>query len=110
MVVVYRVNPLVWHWAGKWLMKTRTFALVNLLAGGKPPDGTDDRAHHIVPEVVPWYGSGKAVADMLLDLLQNPANRATQQAKLAELVRMLDRPGASDNVARLALEMMATGK
>jgi lipid-A-disaccharide synthase len=106
MVVVYRVNPIIWNCAGKWLMKTRTFALVNLLAGGKPPHGRDDRAQHIVPEIVPWHGPNEPVARLLLDLLQDSGKRAAQQTNLRELIRTLDRPGASDNVARIALKMM----
>jgi len=106
MIVVYRANPLVWHLAGKWLIKTRTFALVNVLAGGKPPDGSDARDRHIVPEFVPWLGSNEPVARLAIDLLQHPQKRAAQQRKLADLVRSLDRPGASDNVARMALAML----
>jgi lipid-A-disaccharide synthase len=106
MIVVYRVDPIAWHCAGRWLMKTRTFALVNLLAGGRPPDGTEDPSQHIVPEFVPWTGSIEPVAEMAIDFLQNPDKRAAQQKKLAELVRTLDHPGASDGVARMALEMM----
>ena len=34
MIVVYRVHRLIWHALGRWVVKTRTFALVNLLAGG----------------------------------------------------------------------------
>jgi lipid-A-disaccharide synthase len=110
MIVVYRANPLVWHLAGKWLIRTRTFALVNVLAGGKPPDGTDARHSHVVPEFVPWLGSNEPVARLAIDLLQHPEKRADQQRKLGELVLSLDRPGASDNVARMALAMLDEGK
>ena len=106
MIVVYRASPIAWHGLARWLMKTRTFALVNLLAGGKPPDRSDDRSGHIVPEFVPWYGSNVPVAQLAIELLRHPEQRAAQQAKLRELVRTLDRPGASENVARIALEMM----
>lgn len=106
MIVVYRASPIAWHALARWLMKTRTFALVNLLAEGKPPDRTEDQSRHIVPEFVPWYGSNTPVAQLAIGLLQHPEQRAAQQAKLGELVRTLDRPGASDNVARMALEMM----
>jgi lipid-A-disaccharide synthase len=105
MIVVYRASPIAWHALARWLMKTRTFALVNLLAGGKPPERTDDRSGHIVPEFVPWYGSNAPVANLAIQLLQHPERREAQKAKLRRLVKNLDRPGASDNVARIALEM-----
>jgi lipid-A-disaccharide synthase len=106
MIVVYRANLVAWHGLARWLMKTRTFALVNLLAGGKPPDQTDDRSTHIVPEFVPWYGSSAPVAKLAIQLLQHPEQRSEQQAKVRALVQTLDRPGASDNVARIAMEMI----
>ena len=40
MLVVYRVSPLAWNLAGRWLVPTRTFALVNLLAARNPTDQT----------------------------------------------------------------------
>src|SRR5581483_3932685 len=51
MIVVYRLNPLVWHLAGRWLVKTKKIALVNILAG----------QIDLVPEFVPWYGSNQPV-------------------------------------------------
>ncbi len=107
MIVVYRAHPIAWHGAARWLMKTRTFALVNLLAGGRPPDRRDDRLQHIVPEFVPWYGSNVPVANLAIELLRHPEQRAAQRARLNQLVRTLDRPGASNNVARIALELIA---
>ena len=32
MIVVYRASPILWNLIGRWLIKTRTFSLVNLLA------------------------------------------------------------------------------
>ena len=47
LIVVYRVSPILWYSLG-WLVKTRTYSLVNLLS--------DDK-HPIVPEFIPWFGS-----------------------------------------------------
>src|SRR5205823_3203342 len=33
MIVVYHVNPLLWHLVGRWLVKTKKIAMVNILAG-----------------------------------------------------------------------------
>ena len=66
MIVVYRINPLAWHLAGRWLVKTKKIALVNILAGQ-----TD-----LVPEFIPWYGSNQPVADCAIDLLKHPEKLA----------------------------------
>jgi lipid-A-disaccharide synthase len=97
MIVVYRGNPVLWHMIGRFLIKTRTFSLVNLLSEGRK---------HIVPEFVPWYGSNRPVADCALDLLRHPEKLEAQAEQLAALVKSLDRPGASMNAARMAIELM----
>jgi lipid-A-disaccharide synthase len=107
MLVVYRVSRLAWNAAGRWLVPTRTFALVNLLAASNPTDQTNaSRADHIVPEFVPWHGSGEPLARTALDLLHHPEKLAAQREKLRTLVESLDHPGASDKTARLALDMI----
>ena len=97
MIVVYRINPFAWNLAGRWLIRTRTFALVNLLAG---------KDRHLVPEFVPWVGPGDDVAAVAISLLREPALLDAQSAALKKLVDSLDRPGASARVARMGLEMM----
>ena len=96
MIVVYRINPILWHLAGRWLIKTRKIAMVNILAGQ-----TD-----LVPEFIPWYGSNAPVADCAIDLLKHPEKLANQRQKLAKVMRQLDRPGASMNAARIAMELL----
>ncbi len=99
MLVVYRTNPLLWHLFGRWLVRTRTYSLVNLLA---------DTRQHIVPEFIPWFGPGENVGDVAVDYLQNPPKLAEQVDQLTHLIRTLDNPGASMNVAKLAMEVMGT--
>jgi lipid-A-disaccharide synthase len=99
MIVVYRVNPIIWHAAARWLVRTRTYSLVNLLS---------DFHEHIVPEIVPWYGETQPVAEHALNFLRDPARLEEQRQRLRKLVQSLDKPGASMNVARLALEMART--
>jgi len=107
MIVVYRAGRLVWHAAGRWLVPTRTFALVNVLAVRQSaPAPTGSPPPHIVPEFVPWFGSGALIAQTALDLLHHPEKLADQRAKLRQLIEPLDRPGASEQTARLALEMI----
>jgi lipid A disaccharide synthetase len=98
MIVVYRGSRILWHLLGRWLVRTRTYALVNLLS---------DFHDHIVPEFVPWYGSNQPVAECALAMLREPKKLEQQRARLRHLVQSLDKPGASMNVARMAMEMMA---
>jgi lipid-A-disaccharide synthase len=97
MIVVYRGSPWLWHLLGRWVVKTRTYALVNLL---------NDSAEHIVPEFIPWLGSVEPMALCAIDFLRNPKKLAEQREKLHQLVRKLDKPGASMNVAKMAMGMM----
>jgi lipid-A-disaccharide synthase len=96
MIVVYRINPIIWHVAGRWLIKTRKIAMVNILAGQVD----------LVPEFIPWYGSSESVADCAIDLLKHPETLAEQKQKLAKVMRQLDQPGASLNTAKIALQLM----
>ena len=97
MIVVYRVNRWLWQLLGRWIVKTRTYSLVNLLA---------DAHAHIVPEFIPWHGSSGPVALRVLEMLREPRKLEQQREALRKMVRTLDRPGASLNAAKLALEMM----
>jgi lipid-A-disaccharide synthase len=99
MVVVYRGNPLLWHLVGRWVINTRTYSLVNLLS---------DVRSHIVPEFIPWYGSNEPVARYVIAMLRDPARLERQREALRQLVRTLDRPGASMNAAKLAMEMIVS--
>ena len=96
MIVVYRVNPLLWHGVARWLLRTKKIAMVNILAGQVD----------LVPEFIPWYGSNQPVIDCALDLLRHPDKLAAQREQLDALMKTIDRPGASMNVARLALELI----
>jgi lipid-A-disaccharide synthase len=96
MIVVYRINPVLWHAAGRWVITTRKIALVNILAGNID----------LVPEFVPWYGSNQPVANLAIQFLETPAMLAEQRAGLGRLIATLDRPGASANVAKMAIETM----
>jgi lipid-A-disaccharide synthase len=98
MLVVFRVNPLMWHLFGRWLIRTRTYSLVNLLA---------DTHQHIVPEFIPWFGSPDRIAATAVEYLRDPRKLAAQVEQLTHLIGTLDQPGASMNVAKLAMKMMS---
>jgi lipid-A-disaccharide synthase len=103
MVVVYAGSGLLWKGVGQFVIRTRTFALVNLLADPNPTDPTPGRK--LVREYVPWCGPTAPVAERVLHYLRNPDELKKQHNALNRLIGTLDRPGASDNVARLSLEM-----
>ena len=96
MIVVYRINPVLWELVGRWLIRTRKIAMVNILAG----------QIDLVPEFIPWYGSNQPVIDCALDLLRHPEKLRAQRDKLDALMAPIDRPGASINTATLALSLM----
>ena len=96
MIVVYRINPILWHGVGRWVIKTKKIALVNILAGNID----------LVPEFVPWYGSVESVSECALKMLNQPTQLLEQRAALGKLISTLDRPGASVRVAEMASEMM----
>ncbi len=106
MAVVYAGNPLLWHGVGRWLIRTRTFAMVNLLAGRGDPADQIDPAAHLVPEFIPWYGPVAPAADAMIDLLQSPERLAAMRLALRAVVRPLDAPGAGGRAAELAISLL----
>jgi lipid-A-disaccharide synthase len=108
MVVVYRLNPIAWHLAGRFFITTPSIALVNILAERAPSDaGIPNR--RIVPEIVPWHGSNRPVADLCIGLLDDVTKRRQQRADLLKLVASLEKPGASKRCAELVLQMIGNG-
>lgn len=97
MIVVYYGNPILWHLIARWIIKTRTYSLVNLLS---------DAHEHIVPEFIPWYGSIDPVAQAAIELLREPDRLDQQRQHLHHLIRSLNKPGASMNAAKLAMDML----
>jgi lipid-A-disaccharide synthase len=108
MIVVYHGSPVMWNLVGRWLINTRTYAMVNLLSADPQlaSSGRVTRDMHVVPEFVPWYGPTEPAAECAIDLLTHPEKLAAQRERLAALVRKLHKPGASMNTARMALEIL----
>lgn len=102
MIIVYAGHPVLWHSFGKYMIRTRTFGLVNLLAN----DGVDDPSKHICPEFIPWYGSIDPVANRAIGMLKNPSDLSGQKSKMKPMIERIARSGASNRVARMALELM----
>jgi lipid-A-disaccharide synthase len=100
MVILYRGgNRLAYYGIAKWLIITKKFSLVNLLA---------DRDEWIAPEHIPWFDDPEPVAASAIDYLKHPEKLRAQHERLLKLIKDLDKPGASMNVAKMAMGMMVT--
>ena len=90
MVVLYRVSPAQWHGFGRWLMRTRTFTLPNLIAAGGP---TMSDGSHIVREFVPFTGGAEDVGPIVQELstlIDDPVRRSRQVEALARVVALFE--------------------
>lgn len=94
MVIVYRVSPLSF-WVGKRLVKVRCIGLANIVAGKK-----------FIPELLQEEACGARIAAEAERIWEDPAYRQSMISELQEVRRKLGDPGASERVARIALEMM----
>ena len=110
MFIVYYVPPLTWHalgrWVRKWVVTTRFFGLVNILA---EHDGRPHTDGPLVPEIMPWHEDPQVLGQQVLDLLAHPERLAAQRQALLDTVRPLDRTGASDRTAAIAIKMISHG-
>jgi lipid-A-disaccharide synthase len=96
MVVVYRVSPLTAVLA-KPLVRTRFFAMVNLIA-----------ERQVVPELVQDDFTPEKVAGETLRLLQDPNARSSIRTGLGEVRARLGPPGAVDRAADAIAGLIGT--
>jgi len=94
MVVVYQVSPLS-YWIGKALIKVSWVGLVNIIAG-----------RQVVPELLQNDAKAERIAAEALRILDEENYRAEMLQGLAEVKGKLGTPGASQRVAKMALEMI----
>ncbi|MHC4714340.1 MAG: lipid-A-disaccharide synthase [Planctomycetota bacterium] len=94
MVVLYRTNP-----AGlvlkALLLSTPYVSLVNIIAG-----------RIVVPEFVYWRNRKDRIADAALEMITDPERCEEVKQGLAEVASEINRPGASENAARLILNAL----
>lgn len=71
MVAFYNLSPVKWHAAGRWLVKSRTFTLPNIIS-----EWQDGR--RVVPEYVPHFGDPRPIAEELTQLVTDVEARERQ--------------------------------
>ncbi len=98
MVVMYQSSRFLWHLAGKYIVRAKYLSLVNILA-----------QHELVPEFMPCFASIDPIITAITDRLDNPAELARTSLALKDLVRPLAARKASEETARIALEMLEKG-
>ncbi|MDD5459333.1 MAG: lipid-A-disaccharide synthase [Phycisphaerae bacterium] len=96
MIVLYQSNKLMWHIAGRWLLKIKNLSLVNILA----QDG-------IVPEFMPYFNSIEPIINTTLNLCKDKTELAAISRKLVDITSQLktDKP-AADRVAKILIDML----
>jgi lipid-A-disaccharide synthase len=98
MVVVYRVSPLTAALA-KPLVRTKFFAMVNLIAG-----------RLAVPELIQKDFTGPRAATEILRLLGDPQARSLLRVGLEEVRQRLGPPGAVERAADAIVNLLTKGK
>lgn len=94
MVITYVVSPMS-YFLGKLLIKVNYIGLANLIA-----------QRPVVPELIQKDVTPEAIAENVVSLIQNPRRYADTCSALKQIRRKLGSPGASERVARIALEVM----
>ncbi len=99
MVIMYQSSRLLWHLAGKYIIKTRYLSLVNILAG-----------RELVPEFMPYFTSVNPIIEAVVQRLEDPSELARISAALKELVRPLAARKAGDETAGVVLELLGSAR
>ena len=96
MVIMYQSSRILWHLAGRWIVKTKYLSLVNILA-----------EQELVPEFMPYFSSIEPIANCI-ELLMRDGDKLAQISKsLIHLVEPLAGKKARREVAKIALELLS---
>jgi lipid-A-disaccharide synthase len=95
MVIMYQSSRILWHLIGRFIVKTRNLSLVNILAG-----------RELVPEFMPYFTSIQPIVDTVERLLQDKDKLAQTSTELIKLVEPLAEKNASEETAKIVLEML----
>jgi lipid-A-disaccharide synthase len=92
MVVMYQSNRILWHIAGRWLIRIKHLSLVNILAG-----------RELVPEFMPYFTSVEPIVAAADNLLKSPEILRQTNRELLEIVRPMAAQTTSDTVADMII-------
>jgi lipid A disaccharide synthetase len=95
MAVFYNITWAQWHLLARWFLGEQPLSLPNVLAGRR-----------IVPEFMRDREPGPEMIETISHLLVNEQARAEMKSALAEARRSIEKPGAAENAARLALSLV----
>jgi lipid-A-disaccharide synthase len=94
MVIVYKVSP-VSYYIGKKIVTVEHIGLVNIIAGKT-----------IVPELIQDEANPERIATEVINILNDPTRMRNIRQELDLIREKLGGPGAADNAARLACDML----
>lgn len=94
MVVVYKENFWGWHLIGKWIVRTRHFALPNIIAGRR-----------VVPELIPHFTGPEPISESVLALIDDPPRLEQQRRDLAEVCQRFRGRNAATEAAEAIASM-----
>jgi lipid-A-disaccharide synthase len=94
MVIVYKVSP-VSYYIGKKIVTVEHIGLANIIAGKT-----------IVPELIQDEANPERIATEVINILNDPTRMRNIRQELDLIREKLGGPGAADNAARLACDML----
>ncbi|MCB2148049.1 MAG: lipid-A-disaccharide synthase [Deltaproteobacteria bacterium] len=94
MVIVYKVSPLS-YWLGKRLIKVKHIGIVNLIV-----------QKELLPELIQDNASPQTIADTVIAMISDQERLRQIEQELSSVRDLLGGAGASDRVARIALDLI----
>jgi len=95
MVIMYQSSRILWHLAGRFMVKTKYLSLVNILAG-----------RELVPEFMPYFTSIEPIVDTIERLLEDENKLSQISGELINLVKPLAEKKAGEETAKIVIEML----
>ena len=95
MVIMYQSSRILWHLAGRFIVRTKYLSLVNILAG-----------RELVPEFMPYFSSIEPIVERIELLIEDKSRLAQVSDSLIRLVEPLAGREARRQVAKIAVEML----